>query len=108
LITHLPGTCHTYACMRTRTRARTHARTRARAHARTHAHTHDDIGIIEILLLLYNHFLLLNTAYCVYVSLKLIHTHVFIAIVKQGRHGLLPTSLAAMSVFVVVICFLQE
>ena len=29
-------------------------------------------------------------------SLKLFHTHVFIAIVKQGRHGLLPTSLAAM------------
>ena len=36
---------------------------------------------------------------------KKCHTHVFIAIVKQGRHGLLPTSLAAMSVFVVVICF---
>ena len=78
----------------------------------------DDIGIMDMLLLLYNHFLLLsiislvnrchNTAYCVYVSLKLFHTHVFIAIVKQGRHGLLPTSLSAKSVFVVVICFLQE
>ena len=38
-------------------------------------------------------------------SLKLFHTHVFIAIVKQGRHGLLPASLAAMSVFVVVMFF---
>ena len=38
-------------------------------------------------------------------SLKLFHIHVFIAIVKQGRHGLLPTSLAAMSVFVVMMFF---
>ena len=37
-------------------------------------------------------------------SLKLFHIHVFIAIVK-GRHGLLPTSLAAMSVFVVMMFF---
>ena len=40
-----------------------------------------------------------------YVSLKLFHTQVFIAIAKKGRHGLLPTSLAAMSVFVELIFF---
>ena len=33
---------------------------------------------------------------CICVSLKLFHTHVFIAIVKQGKHGLLPTSLVVV------------